>query len=394
MLAPLTGMRFVAALAVVLYHLPMKPFAFEPATRLIGHGYLGVSFFFVLSGFILAYTYIQPDTGALRGSARDFWWSRVARVYPVYLLALLVALPIFLIFRVLIVPPAARSSALVSGLLTPLLLQSWSPSAATQWNTPGWSLSVELFFYAIFPFTAVWLAQRQRPALVASVTWLACLSLPLAYVLTAPSAGAAPGSFDRYYWLQAIKFNPIAHLGEFFLGVSAGVAFVRRRPSSILQSPLLLRIALAGVMIAATVAATTDWLPYALCHNGLLAPLWVALVLGLATSRGRLARVLGSTPVQRLGEASFALYLLHSPLIGYHELARGFLRMRQPGLASPAWVQAALLVVTGVIVSLLVFERVEQPARRAIRDWARRQSPRAAARGTGWRLRATLAQES
>ncbi|HVE66393.1 MAG TPA: acyltransferase, partial [Thermoanaerobaculia bacterium] len=157
-LPALTGLRFVAAMAVVLYHVPMKPFASETATRLTAYGYLGVSLFFVLSGFILTYTYIDPHTGALRGSVRDFWWARVARIYPVYLIALLLSLPIFLIFRVLVAAPAARPPALLSAALTPLLLQAWWPTTATQWNTPGWSLSVELFFYALFPFAAVWLA--------------------------------------------------------------------------------------------------------------------------------------------------------------------------------------------------------------------------------------------
>jgi peptidoglycan/LPS O-acetylase OafA/YrhL len=394
-LAPLTGLRFVAALAVVLYHLPMKPFAWEWATRLVAYGYLGVSFFFVLSGFILTYTYIDPVTGALRGSIRDFWWGRVARIYPVYLLALLISLPIFVIFRVLIIDPAARPSSILSALLTPLLLQAWWPSAATQWNTPGWSLSVELFFYAIFPLAAVWLAQRRLPGTIGVLTWLVCLGVPLGYLLLTSPATGQTVTLDRYFWLQAIKFNPVAHLGEFVIGVTAGLAFMRRRSASVLGSTALERTAWGGIAMLAVVAASTDWLPYPLCHNGLLAPLWASLVLGLATSRGRVARLLGSRPMVRLGEASFALYLLHWPLIGYHELARGFLRIRQPGLSSPAWLQAALLLVVAVLASLFVFHRVEQPARRIIRNWASGVLSSAAPTGArGWFTRATLALES
>jgi peptidoglycan/LPS O-acetylase OafA/YrhL len=375
-LEPLTGLRFVAAIAVVLYHLPMKPFPWEAATRLVAYGYLGVSFFFVLSGFILTYTYIDPETGALRGSIRDFWWGRIARIYPVYLLALLVSLPIFAIFRVLMVEPAARPTALLSALLTPFLMQAWWPNAASQWNTPGWSLSVELFFYALFPFAAVWLARRRHSGIIGVLAWLVCLAIPLTYLALASPAAGRTLELDRYFWLQAIKFNPIAHLGEFTVGVAAGLAFMRRSTSPLLASPLLERVGLAGVVLVAAVAATTDWLPYALCHNGLFAPLWASLVLGLARSHGRVARLLGSRPIARLGEASFALYLLHSPLIGYHELVRGLLRIRQPGLSAPAWLQAAVFLVVAIWASLLVFRRVEQPARRLVRDWALVRRPR------------------
>lgn len=395
-LPSLTGLRFVAAMAVVLYHLPMKPFASETATRLVAHGYLGVSLFFVLSGFILTYTYIDADTGALRGSVRDFWWARVARIYPVYLIALLLSLPIFVIFRVLVAAPAARPPAYLSAVLTPLLLQAWWPTTATQWNTPGWSLSVELFFYALFPFAAVWLARRRRATAIAGAIWLLALAIPAAYLVVATGPMSQTPGFDRYLWLQAIKFNPVSHLGEFALGVAAGLSFLRR--SSSLPAPLPFGwVAAAGIVLLGLVAATTGWLPYALCHNGLLAPLWASLILGLAANQGLAARVLGSRPLVRLGEASFALYLLHTPLLGYHELARGLLRIRHPGLSSPAWVQAGAILVVAVAVSLYVFRHGEQPGRRIVRDWARRASPPYDARSgrrSWWRARTWSAQES
>src|SRR5690242_17436535 len=156
-LKPLTGLRFLAAMAVVAYHAldALVPHAPGYLSRLASHGYLGVSLFFVLSGFILTYTYIEPDSGALRGSAREFWWARIARVYPMYTAALVVALPVFLLYRIALAPPEARAQATIAAGLTPMLLQGWWPPAACQWNCPGWSLSVEMFFYAIFPFLAV-----------------------------------------------------------------------------------------------------------------------------------------------------------------------------------------------------------------------------------------------
>src|SRR5438128_7044986 len=83
-LKPLTGLRFLAALLVVLYHVDLA--SRLPLSPIVGIGYVGVSFFFVLSGFILAYTYLDAH-GRLNRSRGAFWGARIARVYPVYLVA-------------------------------------------------------------------------------------------------------------------------------------------------------------------------------------------------------------------------------------------------------------------------------------------------------------------
>ena len=104
----LTGARFLAAFWVLAYHFAIQ-FRFDtlpgkaPSTGalplglapIILQGHLAVDFFFILSGFILSYTYVSSE-GALRGSRREFWVARIARVYPVYLLGLALGLGPFL----------------------------------------------------------------------------------------------------------------------------------------------------------------------------------------------------------------------------------------------------------------------------------------------------------
>ena len=369
LLEALTGLRFVAAMAVVLYHIPLPPSVGRGLITLASRGYLGVSLFFVLSGFILTYTYIDPATGSLRGSVRAFWWARVARIYPVYLTALLFSLPIFVVFRLVMAAPATRPGVLLSAIMTPLLLQAWWPSAATQWNTPGWSLSVEVFFYALFPIGAVWLARRRSALVLGLLVWASCLIPPVVYRAMLPDGTATPPSFDRYFWLQAIKFNPVSHLGELALGVAAGLGYLRRGPASIISSRAFAWCVPIGVTAAMIVLVATDWLPYALCHNGLLAPVWAAVILRLAMGKGAVSRLLASRPAVRLGEASYALYLLHSPLLGYLQLTRGYFRLRQPGLTVPYWMQVAAFLVVAIGLSLFLFRRVEEPARRRMRAW-------------------------
>jgi peptidoglycan/LPS O-acetylase OafA/YrhL len=97
-LPALTSLRFFAALWVVFFHLSTRVAGTLPAAArtVIGRGWMGVPFFFILSGFILAHVYGRklsaPATRAERGR---FWWARVARVYPLYLLALAVFYPLF-----------------------------------------------------------------------------------------------------------------------------------------------------------------------------------------------------------------------------------------------------------------------------------------------------------
>ncbi len=372
-LEPLTGLRFVAAIWVVLYHAveTLVPGASGLVSRLLSHGYLGVSLFFVLSGFILTYTYIDPS-GSLRGSKRAFWWARVARIYPVYVSALLLALPFFVLYRIVLATAEARPDALVSAALTPVMLQAWWPKAACQWNCPGWSLSVELFFYGLFPLVAIWLARRRTRAFVLGpMVWLAGLTLPVAYLALSPDGIADPTRFDTSFWLQAVKFNPVVHLGEFALGIVAGLAFLRRAPGGFVESRTVGWIAASGLALSVILLATTEWMPYVLLHDGLLAPLWAVLILALAAGRGRAASLLGSRTLVRLGEASYALYLVHFPLLGYVVLARAFLRIRHPGSLPPPWLTVVAYLAGVIAFSVFLFHRVEEPARRRIRERAR-----------------------
>jgi peptidoglycan/LPS O-acetylase OafA/YrhL len=150
----LTGARFLAAYWVLLYHftvefrfdpLPGKPTTSHAVPTLLApillQGHLGVDFFFLLSGFILAYTYLGAD-GEPRGGKRAFWVARIARIYPVYLLGLILAIPDLLASIPNILGWQFLTAATAIHLL---LLHAWIP-VGTAWNQPSWSLSVEACF--------------------------------------------------------------------------------------------------------------------------------------------------------------------------------------------------------------------------------------------------------
>lgn len=231
-LGALTGVRFLAALAVVLYHaIPSQfPLASGPLIRLVDSGFAGVSLFFVLSGFILSYKYLRPAQRGLRSTKREFWWARVVRIYPVYVLALALSFPT--IVRGLRQPSSLEEFQRMLGavILDPVLLQGWWPASACRWNCPGWSLSVEAFFYAVFPFVGAWLSRLGGRAIVltAAVAWGLGMVLPALYLTVAPDGISSPTNLDTGSWLVALKFNPLPHLHEFLIGMCAGMIFLRR----------------------------------------------------------------------------------------------------------------------------------------------------------------------
>src|SRR5438270_766696 len=139
-LVPLTSVRFLAALRVAVYH-----FVSWGDKAYWWRGLLAtpisVTYFFVSSGFLLAYNYSERSDLGQMDSTR-FLLGRVARLLPVYFLGLLVSIPLLL---------QPGNFSLRKTTLTVFLLQSWFPNSALYWNSPAWALSDLAFFYLCLP---------------------------------------------------------------------------------------------------------------------------------------------------------------------------------------------------------------------------------------------------
>src|SRR5947209_7775503 len=187
-LPALTSLRFFAALHVVIFHLQALRIVrgYDWYYKLASIGYAGVSFFFVLSGFILVYTYAGRTI-----PLKQFWRARFARIYPAYAFSLLLTAPGFIYVALFLDIPMfsfAHTHLKLAAALCLGLLQSWIPGAALSWNSVGWSLSVEAFFYALFPFVMLLLLRRSRLQLflVAISAYLATLLISGSYTRLNP----------------------------------------------------------------------------------------------------------------------------------------------------------------------------------------------------------------
>jgi peptidoglycan/LPS O-acetylase OafA/YrhL len=359
-LPALTSLRFFAALHVFAFHMYAMKIANDTglARRISSIGYVGVSFFFILSGFILVYTYADRDT-----SAGEFWRARVARIYPAYLFSLLFNAPFFF-YVVLKMHPVPvpffqwpQDHLIASCALVLSLLQSWIPGAALAWNPPAWSLSVEAFFYLLFPALIIWLA-RKRPASwfqIALVSWIVSLAITFLYVWLRPDGVAFVDDNSTLNWLSALNFNPLVRLPEFLLGACCGFLFLRGKIDQKWATPLIL----AGLAYFAVIIATANRIPYPILHDAALTPAFAAIIFGIAF-RPKWTRVLEIAPLILLGEASYSFYLLHSSLIGMIFNPTG-----QP--LHPSVPRFILGLVIPVGISILVFKLIEQPARRKLR---------------------------
>src|ERR1700741_2594221 len=290
----LTGLRCFAAINIVLFHFS-NPNWFGILAPVVNAGYASVSFFILLSGYVLGYNYAaRARAGQL--DIRRFYEARFTRLYPIYLLSLILA------WRMIPQEYASHTHAMfwTGMVLTPLLLQGWIPEIATFGNTPAWTMSAESFYYLIFP----WMARWKKPDRIKNQLWklggiwMLGLIPGTLYLIFNPDGLPPLHRFSTGPWLQTLKFTPLPHLASFIFGVLlADVDAMMPRPG--LLRPFLGIFGFAAIFVLVSMGPVV---PYALLHDGLLMPLFGCIILGLA-GENPLARAIGARPLVFVGEA-------------------------------------------------------------------------------------------
>lgn len=355
----LTSLRFVAAAMVLLHHLvtylPLKLGPLEGFP--LGHG---VSFFFVLSGFILAYVY--PDLSA-SGAKTEFWLARFARLWPLHAFC-----------AILFLLQHGVDGATVSATLLNLsLLHAWIPreSLYTSLNDVSWSISVEVFFYLCFP---ILIANWERD-------WLRKLAFAGVVVVSLVRTADAlhlPGYAPHYDGLTThglIYINPAARLFEFVLGMSASRAWrwMQGRPAPGAWISTGIELLVLGVTLGAMTIgwhgllslarpigrATEEWAGQ--CSSCFAFALLIPI---FALERGWISRLLGSWFFVLFGELSYSIYLTHK--IVFNAFLVRFPAIFAVTSQRAAWASAALLCSSVLVVSYITWRFIETPARRKL----------------------------
>jgi peptidoglycan/LPS O-acetylase OafA/YrhL len=339
---------------VVMYHFRKEfgsALALDQYTKLFALGWIWVDFFFVLSGFVMAYVYAPMFAAHVgRGGYAGFLLRRLGRVYPLHLATLLLFVPTELAKLVVHsnAEPAFSHNTLFSILTNLLLVQAWHIHPANTWNQPSWSISAEFAAYLLFPFLALLLPQvRAASGIVVAVLCLAALAL----------IDTLHGSLDVSFDWGVARCLPSFALGMLLCRWHAA-------PADRLKAAVASDAVLAGTLLATLL----------LLHLGVegvpIVALFCVLTLSASLNAGRVGAFLAAGPLHWLGVLSYSIYMVH----GLVQRGWQFAFDRFGPISTPAAVLAlaALLALT-VAISAVTYRYVEVPGREFFNRLARRR---------------------
>lgn len=347
----LTGLRLFAALLVILSHFAPVPDAPATLNVFFASGYNGVTLFFVLSGFVLAWNYSAMEKPS-RVATWNFFVARLARVYPLYLAALTF---------VLVMSHWPWSDWRLIGVHA-VALQTWLPRLdhAIALNGPGWSIGVEFFLYACFPGLILLLGKLRSARWLCAIGGMALVGLGAVTALFSWTSLAdlpwdSPQSAHRWLYRMPLTRIPDFVIGACLARLVQGMHTPRAlRPAAHVQ---WLSILAFGVLMAWSPLQYSAWS----WDFAYLIPS-AALIWALASNpRTRIARVLASPAFVSGGEISYSAYLFHVTLIGL------VIAQVQP-VTAPLW--AVSLIATLAVVTLVsggAHHLLEKPAQRLLR---------------------------
>lgn len=345
----LTSLRFIAAMGVFIHHFHF----FEHTKSALGQhvykafyeGFIGVTFFYILSGFIISYSYNQHKKAG-KYSIPQFLRNRVARLYPTHLLTLYIAASVYL------TKDAWAYVDMKTFYANILLAQSAFPSIPYffGFNGVSWSVSTEMFFYLGF-ILLVTFNNKQLLGI-----WITLLAMVIWFLFFMSGSESA-------YW--ALYINPVFRAVDFVTGMLLFRAYSAR------QFPL--SFGKATALEFSSIAALVAFAIYGVGHVQMLLRLDIyyiapmaAVVFIFAIGKGWLSKALSARWLVLLGEASFSLYMIHQILINY--AVREYSSWVNIDSMKSVVMFMLPVIAVGVILSLIMFKCFEKPMNNLLRS--------------------------
>ena len=347
-LEQLTGLRFFAALLVFVSHLSWNN-STNFFKTIFSSGYVGVSFFFVLSGFVLSYSYQKRIcTGEI--TFLKYIYLRIARLTPLHFATTLPFIGLAVYFENLNV------FTLLANLS---YLQSWIPNDSVyfSFNSPSWSLSNEMFFYlCFFSLATLSLVKLLRIALSLAILIIICATVVTIFFEGVNFFGSKT---TVAHWMFYIF--PGFRILEFICGM---ILFNIWKSSKITCNSIFLKIIAYFILFLAMYFARL--IPEAFRMSLFFLPVIILFLFTHLSGEGLINRFFKSKVMVLLGNASFAFYLIHQPLI--HIYKKILIRFNFSDLSDFKFFLISLIATT--MLSIAVYLIYEKWAERKLKQLA------------------------
>ncbi len=349
MIKPLTSLRFFFALMVFASHFcffqstdPLFNSAFK---GIFSEGHLGVSFFFILSGFILSLNYKNRLISG-EVSEKEFWVARVARIYPLHFFTLILSLPLF--YSDFFQHAASSAAKFVANML---LLQSFIPvrDVYFSFNIPSWSISNEMFFYLLFPLI-IGIYNRYRNA--ARISTFLLLLIPVGILI-------CPHNYEhRFFYV-----NPFYRLSDFVIGILLFNVYEGEKLKSLFRTKRLATMAeILAVMVFIAFFAFHSAIPVGYRYSCYYWIPMIAIVFTFSFQAGYLSDFISKQLFVFLGEISYSFYLLHFLAIKYIIAINS-----KFSLVSNVYLLIGIVLACTLVGSYLSYRYIELPFNRLVK---------------------------
>ncbi len=371
----LTPLRGIAAILTVIFHanLYLGGALLSPEkSGLISKMYLMVDFFFILSGFIMMHVYGAWFSSSVTGeSFKKFTIARFARVYPLHFFTLMYTILLFSITAYLGIPKSPVGEIANNGfsILTNLfLLQAMNLHNWFSWVHASWSISTEWWMYMLFPFLIVPFNKLNNVGRII-VTLLCFVGYLVITFWIIPIVTIPPE-------IPFVRVNPADHtinvgyqygflrcLFGFVLGMTMHKGYVNNWGRNFLSNGYALLMAVAGLLICCHFQVadvfTVSFLPF--------------ILLSAAYGCVSVNKILSTNVLQKIGDWSFSIYLVHQPLFFTISSIMSYLNPVDPkaapaGMPPPlpaltAWGLCLIYVGLSIFIAYLTYTFIETPAR-------------------------------